>query len=125
MTDFHKLARPLMRGVKTQIRSGTVDPEITNKMVRDILGGMPAFVGEIVIGKPEDPECYLMTKLFLETETIMHPFIFWIYDMKTVANYALKERLLITRTMVSSISSQGSMDIPMWVIATSTSNLPL
>jgi hypothetical protein len=101
MTDeFHKLARPLMRGVKVQIRS-PLDEEIKNELVRELLQDLPAFVGEIVLGKPEDPECREITELFLGTEDIISPFIFWVYDMKTVTNYPLKERLQIAEPMVT------------------------
>jgi hypothetical protein len=34
-------------------------------MVRELLQDLPAFVGEIVLGKPEDPECREITELFL------------------------------------------------------------
>jgi hypothetical protein len=99
MTEFYKLARPLMRGVKLQIRN-PLDAKIQNRMARDILDGMPAFVGEVVVGKPEDPECHDMTALFLETPDILCPFIFWVYDMKTTGNYALRDRLDIVQPMV-------------------------
>lgn len=100
MTDeFNKLARPLMRGVKTQIRNPLTE-EIKNRMVRDLLQNLPAFVGEIIIGKPEDPECHEITEMFLGTEDIIHPFIFWVYDMKTSHPYPLWERLRIAEPMV-------------------------
>lgn len=100
MSDFLKLARPLMRGVKVQIRT-PLDEEIKNRMVRDLLQNLPAFVGEIVIGKPEDPECHEITEMFLGTEDIIHPFIFWVYDIKTIDSYPLKDRLQIAEPMVT------------------------
>jgi hypothetical protein len=100
MSEFHKLARPLMRGVKVQVRT-PLDAEIKNRMVRDLLQDLPAFVGEVVIGKPEDTECKDMTELFLGAEDIMHPFIFWVYDLKTIANYPLNTRLEIAEPMVT------------------------
>lgn len=97
MTDkFYKLARPLMRGVKVEVSK----MDFQNRMVRDLLNGMPNFVGEIVIGKPEDPECHDMTALFLDTPDIIHPFIFWVYDMHTSGNYGLRDRLKIAEPMV-------------------------
>ena len=89
-----------MRGVKVQIRV-PLDADIKNRMVRDIIQDLPAFVGEIVVGKPEDPECHEMTELFLGTENIMHPFVFWVYDMKTAGPYPLQDRLQIAEPMVT------------------------
>lgn len=97
--EFYKLARPLMRGVRVQIRN-PLDDDLKNRMVRDLLQDLPAFVGEIVVGKPEDPECREITEMFLGTEDIIHPFIFWVYDMKTSDPYALKDRLKIAEPMV-------------------------
>jgi hypothetical protein len=101
MTDeaFYKLARPLMRGVKIHIRNPLSDA-IKNRMVRDMIQDLPAFVGEIVVGKPEDPECRERSEFFLGEETLMHPFIFWVYDMKTTENYGLQDRLQIAEPMV-------------------------
>jgi hypothetical protein len=99
VNEFNKLARPMMRGVKVQIRN-PFKGDIKNKMVRDMIQDLPMFVGEIVVGKPEDPECHEMTELFLETENLIHPFIFWVYDMKTTENYDLQTRLKIAAPMV-------------------------
>lgn len=107
MTEMHKLARPLLKGVKVQIVGS--DPQyidgtpIPNMMTRDILGGMPQFVGEIVVGNPIDPDCHEMTKLFLEEEALMCPFIFWVYDLRTTDPYPLKDRLRIAEAMFLSM----------------------
>lgn len=100
MTEFFKLVRPLMRGVKVQIRH-PLDDYIKNRMVRDMLQHLPAFTGEVVVGKPEDPECQQITEAFLGTENIVHPFIFWVYDMKTAHPYGLQDRLKVTEPMVT------------------------
>lgn len=101
MTDFLKLARPLMRGVRTDIRGGQASEFIKNRMVRDMLGGLPSFTGEVVVGKPIDPTCHEATQLFLEDELLLHPFIFWVYDMQTTGLYGLRERLDMAETMVA------------------------
>jgi len=100
MSEFYKLARPLMRGVKLQIRN-PFDETVKNRMVRDMLQDLPAFVGEIVVGKPEDPECHERAEFLLGESNLIHPYIFWVYDMKTNGNYPLHERLGMTETMVT------------------------
>lgn len=100
MTDFYKLARPLMRGVKLDIRSGAVSEDIKNRMVRDMLGGLPQFTGEIVVGRPIDTECREMTQAFLDDEQLLIPFVFWVYDIKTTGTYSLQDRLKIAEPMV-------------------------
>lgn len=97
--EFYKLARPLMRGVKLTIRN-PFDPEVKNRMIIDMLQNLPAFAGEIVVGKPEDPECRERSEFLLESENVIHPYIFWVYDMKTVQPYPLQERLQIAEPMV-------------------------
>src|SRR5215467_8685991 len=91
---YYKLARPLMRGIKIGILSGSVMPlentTIKNRMVNDMLIGLPSFVGEIVVGRPEDPDCKRMTEMFLQQEDLIHPFIFWAYDYRTTALTDLK-----------------------------------
>lgn len=90
-----KLCRPLLRGVRVEILSGTPTTKvpIKNRMTMDILTGMPQFVGEIVVGLPEDPECRQITELFLDQEDLMHPFILWVYDLRTTEIRSLDKRL--------------------------------
>jgi hypothetical protein len=99
--EFYKLARPLMRGVRVDIRSGVVSDNVKNRMVRDILGGMPQFTGEVVVGNPVEPDCHEMTEDFLNDSKLLLPFVFWVYDMKTVTAYPLRERLKITEPMIT------------------------
>jgi len=101
VNEFYKLARPLMRGVKVDIRSGQVSENVKNRMVRDMLSDMPQFTGEVVVGKPIEPDCREMTETFLADEQLMVPFVFWVYDMKTTGNYGLRERLKMTEPMVA------------------------
>lgn len=114
MTDMHKLARPLTKGVVVEIASGipyvvlqkwrnfhkrfeeTREP-IANRMAVDMLSGLPAFRGEVIVGKPTDPTGFEASKLFLETDNIMHPFVYWVYDIRTTGVYDLKRRLEIAR----------------------------
>lgn len=100
-TEFYKLARPLMRGVRVDIRGNEVGDNVKNHMVRDILGGMPNFSGEVVVGKPIEPTCREETENFLEDPTLLRPFVFWVYDMKTTENLALRDRLAIAEPMVT------------------------
>lgn len=101
MTEvFHKLARPLMRGVKVDIRAGQASECVRNHMVRDMLTGLPSFTGEIVVGSPIEPACHEITEDFLENEKAIRPFVFWVYDMQTTGLYALKARLEMSETMV-------------------------
>lgn len=94
---YWKLARPLMRGVRVEILSGkpTAKTPIKSKMVKDMLTGMPQFIGEIVVGLPEAVDCREITELFLDQEDLMHPFIFWVYDLRTTSMFDLKRRLQI------------------------------
>lgn len=100
MTDFYKLARPLMRGVLVDIRGGQPSEFIKNRMVRDMLGDLPQFTGELVVGKPIDPTCREVTEAFLHDEQLMLPFVFWVYDIKTTGTYPLRDRLGIAEPMV-------------------------
>lgn len=97
---FYKLARPLTRGVKVQIANGQAPEHVKNRMVRDMLNDLPQFGGEIVVGKPCDPNCHEITQEFLNDDQLMLPFVFWVYDMRTTENYSLADRLKIAETMV-------------------------
>jgi hypothetical protein len=99
MSEFLKLVRPLMRGVKLQIRNPMSD-DLKNRMIRDMLQDLPAFVGEITVGLPTDPECFDRAEFLVNDETLINPFLFWVYDMKTTDNYPLQARLEIAKTMV-------------------------
>jgi uncharacterized protein Usg len=66
---------------------------VPNRMVNDMLSGLPSFRGEIVIGKPTDPDCFEITKLFLETENLVHLFVMWVYDLRTTFPFSLDKRL--------------------------------
>src|SRR5881628_2948040 len=89
-----------MRGVRVDIRNSQASENVKNKMARDILGGMPQFTGEVVVGLPVDPTCFEETTAFLEDPMQMRPFIFWVYDMKTTENLGLSSRLAIAKPMV-------------------------
>jgi hypothetical protein len=99
LTEMYKLARPLLRGVKCQIINSQV-AGIKNRMVTDLLAGMPQFGGEIVVGNPVDPTCHERTEDFLNDERDMSLFVFWVYDMKTTENYSLQDRLKIAEPMI-------------------------
>lgn len=101
MTDIYKLARPMLRGVPFQITAeGQVNGDIKNHMAREILGGLPAFKGEIVIGKPQAPECYERSRAFCNDEKAIHLFVAWVYDIRTTAPFDLKKRLSIAESFV-------------------------
>jgi hypothetical protein len=97
-----KLARPLLQGVVVEILSNvpTSKPPLRNRFVIDMLTGLPQFKGEVVIGKPEDPECKEITELFLDQDFIPHPFIFWVYDLCTTGIYDLQRRLTMAEQFV-------------------------
>lgn len=100
MTEaFHKLARPMMRGVVCEIKTG-VPEGVKNLMMRDLLTGMPQFKGEIIVGNPVDPNCREITQEAVDDERTVVPFIFWIYDMRTTELYNLKNRLRIAEQMM-------------------------
>lgn len=107
---MYKLARPLMRGVVVEILSGKpyivdkvrkftgereVRSPIANNMVNELLGGLPQFRGELVVGKPTDDFCKEITMEFLKTDDAIQLFIFWVYDLLTTGVYDLKRRLEI------------------------------
>lgn len=109
MTRMYKLARPLMRGVVVEVRSniprmyGDDSPHpkvVKNRMVLDMLSDLPQFKGEVVVGPPINPECHETSQLFLENETFVHPFIFWVYDLKTTGIYDLQRRLTMAEQFV-------------------------
>lgn len=102
MTEIYKLARPKLRGVPCAIASGQVKCDgFENRMVMDILGGLPQFVGEIVVGSPTAEDCYERTKRFLEQQFEINLFVFWVYDLKTTENYDLRTRLEIVEPFVA------------------------
>lgn len=110
MTKLYKLARPLMRGVVVEILNGKpyvidnvrkftgereVRSPVANNMVNELLGGLPQFKGEIVVGKPIADDCREVTMEFLKVEDAIHPFVFWVYDILTTGVYDLRRRLEI------------------------------
>lgn len=101
MIEMYKLARPQMHGVPMSILSGR--PQGTeNAMLNDILGGLPQFVGEIVVGSPTAPDCYERSKAFVDNPTGVHLFVFWVYDLRTTERYGLRDRLDIVQPFVTS-----------------------
>lgn len=99
MTDIYKLARPKLRGVPCAIVGG--HPKgIENRMVKDILGGLPQFVGEIVVGSPTDEDCFEITKEFLSDPNRIDLFVFWVYDLHTTKLYDLRARLDIVQPFI-------------------------
>jgi hypothetical protein len=100
MTEIYKLARPLLQGVPCQIINGQAQG-VENKMVKDLCSGMPQFKGEIIVGNPVSFDCKERTLNFLEDENWMQLFVFWIYDIRTTDNYALKDRLEMAQNMVT------------------------
>lgn len=102
MTDIYKLARPLMKGVPCSIGGGKVREEyIKNRMVLDMLSGLPQFVGEIVVEDPVAPDCYEKTMEFLDNQFAIKLFIFWVYDLRTTESYDLRARLEIAEPFVT------------------------
>lgn len=99
--EMHKLLRPLLTGIPCNIRDGIIqEKEIVNRSVLDILGGLPNFTGEIVVGSPTTAEMPDRTRRYLADENAIDLFVFWVYDMKTNVNYPLKERLRIAEAMI-------------------------
>lgn len=104
MTEVYKLARPLMAGVKCSIGGGQVMEQdvIKNRMVREMLGGLPQFVGEIVCGSPTADDCFQRTLEFLNNPYAIELWIFWVYDLRTTEPYDLRARLDICEPFVVS-----------------------
>lgn len=102
MTEIYKLARPKLTGVPCAIMSGHVQDDIKNNMVREILGGLPSFRGEIVVGDPVAPDCLKRTMAFIDDPMSIQLFVYWVYDMRTSGNFPLKERLDIAEAMMNS-----------------------
>lgn len=106
---MHKLARPKMRGAPIQIRSGTPmlltekgkHRDIPNQMVNDILGGLMQFKGELVVGRPEAEDCFDVSMKFITDPHMIHLWVLWVYDLRTVNFYALKDRLEMAQSFVN------------------------
>jgi hypothetical protein len=107
MPELYKLARPLMRGVPVEITAnrprfitdkGRAD--ISNHMVNDILGGLPQFRGELVVGNPIAEDCYAVTREFVDNATAINLFVFWVYDLRTVGHFDLRRRLEIVQPFI-------------------------
>lgn len=101
---MYYLARPKMKGVPVKIINGEAlfadDKPVPNRMVRDLLGGLPQFVGEIVVGKPEADDCYERSLEFLTDEGLFELHVFWVYDLRTTDLYSLKSRLQMAESFV-------------------------
>lgn len=102
---MHFLARPKMKGAPIKIIKGEPfhqdDSPIVNRMVRDMLNGLPQFVGEIVVGPPESDECFEVSSEFLADENLFELYVFWVYDLKTTGIYSLKSRLEMAASFVT------------------------
>lgn len=102
-SEIYKLGRPLMCGVPCSIANGQVREQdvIKNRMVREMLSGLPQFVGEIVVGSPTADDCTEKTKEFLDDQFAIELFIFWVYDIRTTEPYDLRARLEIAEPFVT------------------------
>lgn len=89
-----------MRGAPISILTGQVG--VKNNMVNEILGGLPNFVGELVVGRPESEHCYERSMAFINDEYAIELFVFWAYDLQTNYPYPLKDRLGILEAFVQS-----------------------
>jgi hypothetical protein len=112
-TDMPKLARPMLQGVKCLLLDGKpyqitgrnakdrfITKPIKNHMVNELLGGLPQFMGEIVVGDPTAEDCELETQKCLDNENLIFLFVLWVYDLKTVGMYQLDNRLQMAESMV-------------------------
>lgn len=103
MTEIYKLARPKLQGVVCEVLNGRPivnGKDVVNRMINDILGQLPQFKGEIVVGKPIEADCYEASRSLVEDEAAVHPFVFWVYDIRTTGVYDLRRRLDIAEPMV-------------------------
>lgn len=103
MTEIYKLARPLLTGVKIELIAGrpllTTGEPVPNRMITEILGGLPNFTGEIVVGKPHE-DCYERSWDFVSAPNAINLFVFWVYDAKLNNPMNLRERLNIAESMI-------------------------
>lgn len=97
--EFPVLARPKLRGVRAFILNGEAmirqdDRAISlpNRFVADILSGMPAFDGILVVGDTREAVCSAATHEAMMADNQAPLFAFHVVDLITTGKYPFKER---------------------------------
>jgi len=98
--EMYKLARPKLNGYPISILNGKPQG-VVNPMVLDLLGELPQFVGELVVGHPTAPDCYERSKAFVDDPVTTELFVFWVYDLRTTNPFPLNVRLEIAQPFIA------------------------
>lgn len=105
--EFPVLARPKLRGVRAFILNGEAmirqdDRAISlpNRFVADILSGMPAFDGILVVGDTREAMCSAATYEAMMSDNQAPLFVFHVVDLITTGKYPFKERYNMVREYV-------------------------
>lgn len=96
---FPVLARPKLRGARVFILNGEAmikqdDRAISvlNRPIADILSGLPAFDGFVVVGNVRDAVCSALSLEAVMSVDTVPEFVFHVVDLITTGKYAFKER---------------------------------
>jgi hypothetical protein len=74
---------------------------VPNQMVKEILGGLPQFKGEIIVGSPTALDCHERSMAFINDASAIFLFVFWVYDIRTTGMFDLRKRLDIAESFVN------------------------
>lgn len=89
--------RPKLRGVYCRIENGmAVDnhgQSFANKMMCDILSGLPPFEGRIIVGEPTDEDADSDTLDVINSASLFIDFNLWACDVALRTPYPFNERL--------------------------------
>lgn len=90
-------ARPAVRGVYCKIVNGVPIGKnhlrFANRTIHDILSGLPAFEGRILMGDEHDRENATYTQEVVDDADLCERFTFWVYDLGTQAKLPFNQRL--------------------------------
>lgn len=106
MTRYPALAQPMVDGVRCMmVLDLPVDRQlqpIANKIVRDILTGLPPMDGVLCVGDPRDKNMAQKTLDAVSNPRGIPKFTFWVFDCRTAKPMPLIERLTLLSSYVNS-----------------------
>lgn len=102
------LVAPALYGVDCLISNGQpldrhCNP-IPNRSIAEMLQGMPAFMGTIVVGDPTADDCFQRSYSAVKSPEGFSKFVLWVYDILTHGSYTYIERLDIARHIINACS---------------------
>jgi DNA ligase-1 len=103
---FPVYASPKLDGIRCLIINGQAVSRnlkpIPNMMVSDILHGLPAMDGELIVGDPTAKDCYSQTSSGIMSREGAPKFIYYVFDALTVAPMQFNQRLELAKSYAGS-----------------------